>query len=182
MLGSCVRVSSLIAIFALVLGCASVPGRESSILITEREELINITVPLSKLAIDVPKGRFQSVPIPSAIRSFIEPSFFQFQDEARGVRLAGWFEPAAKFQGVKDDAQVPHQNVEFKKVGKWDVVSYEWTTPRQITIAHHSAHLVQAGSWIVLHLSYLSAAPKRSFAEQHTLLDEVILSIQISEK
>ena len=180
MLGSCVRVSSLIAIFALVVGCASVPGSES-ILITEREQVINITIPISKLAIDVPKGRFQFVPVPGALRYAIEPSFFQFEDQARGVRLAGWFEPAARFQGVKDDAQVAHQNVELKKVGKWDVVSYEWT-PRQFALAHHSAHLVEGGSWIVLHLSYLSAAPKRSLAEQHALLDEIILSIQISEK
>ena len=180
MLRSCVRVPSLFAIFTLVVGCTSVP-RSESILITEREQLINITVPISKLAIDVPKGRFQSMPIPSALRYVVEPSFFQFQDEARGVRLAGWFEPAAKFQGVKDDAQVAHQNVEFKKIGKWDVVSYEWT-PRQFTVAHHTAHLIQAGSWIVLQLSYLAAAPSRPLAEQHALLDEIILSIRISEK
>ena len=178
---------SLATMLVTVIGSASASasGPEDSIAIAEHEQFIDITVPLSKLTIRLPKGDSKQDLPPARSGATENPRYFAFADEARGVKLSGWFEPASRFEGVKDSPPavvngqtLTHQNVVFKKLGSCDVVSYE-VSLGAFRNAQLNAHLVQAGTWVELHLS---TSPKASLAEQHALLDQVVQAIQISEK
>ena len=169
----------------LVFSSTAPNNSQESIAVDEQGQFYNLTVPVSKLAIRIPKGGFQRKVPTDAAGSRANPRYFSFNDPARGILISGWFESASRFQGVKDNPPgvvngqtTTHQNVLYKKIGKWDVVSYE-VSVGSFSNAHLSAHLVQANTWVELHLS---ADPKRSLERQHALLDEVLLSIQSVDK
>lgn len=70
--------------------------------------------------------------------------------------------------------------VSFTKIGEWDVISYSMQVPENIPPnTNVRAHLVQADTWIELHLSTdASVSPN----ERYALLSEVVRSIQIQQK
>ena len=84
---------SLATMLVTVIGSASASasGSEESIAIAEHEQFIDITVPLSKLTIRLPKGDFKQDLPPARSGATENPRYFAFADEARGVKLLGWF-------------------------------------------------------------------------------------------
>lgn len=171
---------------ALVVGCASAQAvsPQESIVIVESSQLIDITVPVSRLALRMPKAGFKRSAPSTPVGSTASPRYFKFEDKVRGIILSGWFESGQRFTGVKEPPvgsfegePLPHRNVSFDKLGSWDVVFYDVSFRSTIT-ANLQAHLVQADTWIELHLS---AYPDRSMADQRALLAETIRSIQIQE-
>lgn len=121
-----------------------------------------LTVPVSKLSLSIPsQGLTQGGP--SAGGSTNNPRYFYFSDEARGLIVSGWFEPAGRFPGVEANWQLdqaawkknglpPPADVSFGKVSDWEVVFYEQPTP-DASNSHIRAHLVRAGTWIDVHIS-----------------------------
>jgi len=170
---------------ALQVGCSSTPTTrpQESIAIAELDQSFDISVPVSKLALRVPKAGFKRSAPAVVAGSTANPRYFIFRDTARGIILSGWFEPARRFPGVKEPPvgmlqDLPHRNVSFEKLGSWDVVLYD-SSFRSVVTSNLQAHLVQADTWIELHLS---GSPNRSPAEQRALLIETIRSIQIQER
>ncbi len=172
---------------ALQVGCASTPTTrpQESIAIAELDQSFDISVPVSKLALRVPKAGFKRSAPAVVAGNTANPRYFLFEDTARGIILSGWFEPARRFPGVKEPPvgmlqgePLPHRNVSFEKLGSWDVVLYD-SSFRSVITSNLQAHLVQADTWIELHLS---GYPNRSPAEQRALLIETIRSIQIQER
>jgi hypothetical protein len=169
----------------VVFGSSNTVASQESIAILERDQTFEITVPIAKLAIRLPMPNFKRE-MPAIVGgATANPRYFMFYDQARGIRLSGWFESASRFTGVKDPQPaflagktLTHKNVAFKKIGTWDTVEYD-VIHESINMASVNAHLVQAGTWIELHLSANSGLP---ISEQRDLLDKVLRSIQIFEK
>ena len=162
----------------------SIDAKES-ILVSERDQSFDITVPISKIALRLPEADFKISTSPPSAGSTASSRYFAFEDRVHGVLLSGWFESARQFPGVKEPSagsfggdHLTHKNVSFEKLGDWDVVNFD-VTFRSTTTANLQAHLVRAGTWIELHLS---GYPSYPLAEQHALLIQTVRSIQVSEK
>ncbi len=171
----------------LLFGSAKQFAALQAIAIAEQDQYLEVTVPLAKLAIRVPKMGFKVVPAQNVGGATASPRYFMLRDEVRGVGLSGWFEPASAFEGVKDTRPgtlqgktILHQNVSRQKAGDWDTLEFDMVDESlRLNMANMHAHLVRAGSWVELHLSSNSML---SLTEQHALLSSVLRSIQIVER
>ena len=163
------------------------PIRADGIQIDQRGNDYVLTVPVSNIILNIPKGDFVLSTPPIVKGSTANPRYFYFEDNSSGIILSGWFEPSERFTGVKEpsvaklgDMVLTHSNVVFGKVGAWKTVAYDTPTPiPTIVNANLQAHLVQAGTWVELHLS---AHQDRPISEQRDLLAKIIQSIRIQEK
>jgi hypothetical protein len=182
-----------IALAVLLSACAGTPSAppdrsQESIAITTQGDNYVLTVPISRLTMTLPAGGF--VRRESNIGGgTANPRYFYFEDRAAGVILSGWFEPdrlyeGAKAQWAKDtdawkkrDLPEP-RNVAFTKVGNWEVINYDIAIPRG-TNTHIRAHLVQAGTWIDLHVSITSSGTS---AENRAKLAALLRSISVRQK
>jgi len=114
------------------------------------------------------------------------PSYFKLSDSASGLVVSGWFEPAEQYAGLKDfwkhEAEAADrsglpalQNVEFSKVGAWDVVAYDQELGDFANV-HVRAELVKANAWIDLHLSLTGPGSRKAL---HKKLQAVLESILV---
>ncbi|RTL41361.1 MAG: hypothetical protein EKK49_02040 [Rhodocyclaceae bacterium] len=171
----------------LVFGAPRSADAQQSIAITEQAQAFEISVPVSSLSIRLPKAGFKRELPRNVSGATASPRYFMFSDDARGIRLSGWFESASRFEGVKDSPPtvlqgrtLAHQNVVKKKTGAWDTVESDQVDGSlHLNMTNIHAHVVRAGSWIELHLSMNSAQP---LATQREQLAEVLRSIQIVER
>lgn len=141
-----------------VVGCGGYP---ISVHVHEKHEYYNLHVPVSKLAISIPKNGFvqKEVRIDGGTEN---PRYFYFFDNKTNTIISGWFESEEQFNGVnvayepvkKDYIQrrLSPQNEQFDNIGKWNSISYDLNDSGN-TFSHMHAHWVQAGTWIELHLS-----------------------------
>jgi hypothetical protein len=90
------------------------------------------------------------------------PRYFNFSSKDEGLFVSGWFEPDREFPGVdarwKETAENARnmgigepRDVQFAKVGLWDVMSYELHVAN-LTNTDLFAEYVQAGTWLELQL------------------------------
>lgn len=171
----------------LVLGSSNWAAAQQSIAIVEQEQSVEITVPVAKLVIRIPKANFRRLPRPDVGGATASPRYFVLYDEIRNIRLSGWFEPSSAFVGVKDippsvlnGKTIAHKNVAYKKIGDWDTVEFDDVDDSiKLNMANIKAHLVRAGSWVELHLSINSLQP---LTEKHELLADFLRSIQVFER
>jgi hypothetical protein len=159
-------------------------AKPDAIQINEAKENYELTVPVSRLFMSIPREGLTQVNQPHN-----NPRYFYFEDRVRHLIISGWFEPEQRFSGVKksweDDTQTWNRkglpepkDVVFTKVGSWDAIIYEMPAPAGID-SHIRAHWLQAGTWIEIHLSTTSAGPSvDSRAKLHALL----MRIQVKEK
>jgi len=177
----------LVAAIALMVGCASSPtiSPKESIAIVEQDQSFDVTVPVSRLALRIPKANFKRSAPAVAAGSTASSRYFLFEDRVRGITLSGWFESARRFPGVNEPPvgilegePMPHRNVSFERLNDWNVVFYDALFRSTVT-KNVNAHLVRADTWVELHLS---GYPDRPLTEQRALLVETIRSIQIQEK
>jgi hypothetical protein len=153
------------------------PDPSERLRIAEREKVYELTVPVSKLVMTIPKAGLTQVPAGA------HPRYFQFSG---GVIVSGWFESARGFKGIsefwKDESEgLKRQgmivaNVEFTKVGNWEVVVYDLPT-KVATFPNLRANWVQAGTWIDLHLS----VPKPG-ADGRSKMLEMLRAIEVRER
>jgi hypothetical protein len=162
--------------------------KPSGLQVTTLEKAYEVTVPQSRIVLTLPKDGFLPAknPYGGAANS---PGYFYFTDAASGAAISGWLEPAEKFTSVKeswdnatrdwDRTGVPAaQDVVFQKIDNWEAVLYEREIPG-ITNSHIRAHLVQAGTWIDMHLSMTERSP---VSEVRARLLALIKRIQVGEK
>ena len=170
-----------------LVGCSSTPTirPNESIVITERDQTFEITVPVSRVTLYLPRVSFsRKTPLyPGGATA--NPRYFNFSDNNTGIIVSGWFEPAKEFDGVKephatsfDGVPLIYKNITFNKIGDWDIVSYDILL-QSINIANIRAHLVRSGTWIELHIS---GKPDDSLANQRASIRELLKSIQVQER
>ncbi|HEX7863635.1 MAG TPA: hypothetical protein VF555_01730 [Variovorax sp.] len=179
----------LVAIGMLVLlqqtSLAQSPDRLS---VTQQSGAYVLTVPASRLSLAFPSDKLvQGNPrIGGATNN---PRYFFFSDEARGLVVSGWFEPASQFPGAesvwqsdqaasKKNGLPPPTDVSLGKVNDWAVVFYEQTLPG-VSNSHVRAHYVRAGTWIDVHISVTTLGAGNSNRETVTA---VLNSFAVSEK
>jgi hypothetical protein len=137
-----------------------------------------LSMPVSRLALTIPKGGFKRA-TSKAGSAASSPRYFYFTDEARRLQLSGWFESAQGFSGVKkfwegETAQwrrsnLPEpRNVSFTKIGGWEAILYDVPDAAGPS-SHVRAHWVQGDTWIDLHLSTMSGSREGLVALLETL-------------
>jgi hypothetical protein len=182
---------AIIVLMTAMIGC----GASSRIQIREVADSYELSVPLSKLVMNLPKGGFTRVNM-NIGGGTSNPRYFYFNDNKRQIILSGWFEPEERFTGVKKQWEDKvnsmrkmgnpelsnPKNVVFEHVGKWDVVMYDIEFPAHMKAkqANVNAHWVQAETWVDLHLSAVSSAV--STTEAREMLTDVLNGISFSEK
>jgi hypothetical protein len=166
------------------------PPKYDSLQINQIAEGYELQVPVSKLILIIPKNGLvqKEMKIGGGTNS---PRYFYFENpenDADKIILSGWFEPAQKFIGVKQDwenkvnawgrkGMLPPKDVSFTRINNWDAVFYDDNVPNY-TYAHLSAHLVQAGTWIDVHISLATSSSSQSARAR---LAEILKSIQVKE-
>ena len=174
------RIGALAALLLLG-GCAT--SGDEKLDVWQAGDFYFVTVGVSKLVIMMPKDDLLADSRGRELR------YFKFSAPNSSLIVSGWFEPDRLFPGVdqnwKDNVGnwrkkgLPEpRNVQFSKVGKWDVASYELDVPN-LTNSHLLAEYVEAGTWIELHLSTTTTAPA---AENRAKLAEILQRISVTER
>jgi hypothetical protein len=182
-----VRTVGVLVVLLAVTACAA-PSRTAGIEIQTREAAYELTVPVSRLTMTIPKGGLLPA-TPSGAGSVDNPRYFYLEDTALRLIVSGWFEPEQRYPGIEqlwshDTAnwrrrQLPEpENVVFSTVDKWDVVMYDMPF-RVGAHSHMRAQWVQAGTWIDVHLSIVS---RRSSRENRATLHSLLGTIRINQK
>ena len=157
--------------------------------ITDEKELIRLTVPMSRLVMTIPKGNLTHARNPFG-GAADNPRYFYFRDEVLKLEISVWFEPRQSFSGTpvlweretkewKRRGPPDPQNVSFMKVADWDSIIYDIEDPSGSSNSHIKAHLLQAGTWIEVHISMTSDA---SNAEIRNNLLTLLKRFKVTEK
>ncbi|MEY2878383.1 MAG: hypothetical protein RLZZ15_763 [Verrucomicrobiota bacterium] len=180
-----------VVVGSLVLaGCVRVPSADETLRVHDDGAALTLSVPVSKLALTLPKAGLVSGN-DNAAGTPRNPRYFIFRDQSRGELLivSGWFESAGRFTSVKKlwegdvaswsaNAILTPKNVSFQKVGEWETVAYDNTVPSG-TNTHVRAHVVKSGTWIDLHLSLTS---RRSREECQKRMAEFLERVRVTER
>lgn len=187
------RRSLLIASGIHLLFCAAgsaSPSDNAAIRITETPGAYELTVPVSRLVMTIPKADLTHTAQDQA-GSAGNPRYFNFRHKTLNLAIDGWFEPAEKFPGLKQfwaektdvmtRAGLPApEEVSSVKIGRWKAIAYVVPDPAIPLISSSiSAHWIEAGTWIELELSITS---DRSDKEAGAKLVELLKAIQVKEK
>jgi hypothetical protein len=177
----------LIVAFMLLAGTAA--AQSDSITVTEGADAFELTVPVSRLTMSLPKEGLRQKERETSGGSTASRRYYYLEDPAAHIILSGWFEAAQEYPGAAkvwagdtaawalDRIPTPF-NVVFKKLGGWDTVIYQM--PRKSgTNTNIRAHWVAAGTWIDLHLSTDSES---SEAESRKRLEAFLAKIRVSQK
>lgn len=155
----------------------------ASLQVTKTETAYQLRVPVSRLILNLPAtGLAQQDSKP-------EERYFHFVDQARGLVISGWFEPAHLFKGLdqfwtsetanwKKIGMPTPLNVEQTKVGDWQVIMYDMTLPK-VNNTHLRAHLVKAGTWIDVHTSITGTGEISTYRQA---MLELLKTIEVQEQ
>jgi len=163
-------------------------GHPDAIQITRTDAHYVLTVPLSRLVMEFPKGDFVLTDRDMGGETS-NPRYFYFQGRESPLIISGWFASQQSYVGIqkfwadelasaKQRGLPQPQNVTFSKKGGWETIAFELTAPN-FTDTHLRAHWVQAGTWIDLHLSLASRQPAREARER---LVTLLGSMSVGEK
>ncbi len=182
----------IVPVAALLLACAghsaAMAQKPDQLTVSRTDQSYLLTVPVSRLQMTLPAANLaqKSVDIGGSTSN---PRYFHFSDSARGLILSGWFEPAARFKGIKafwEEEQATWKNrglpapanVSLEKLGGWDAVFYEHSL-QSLLSSHVRAHWVQAETWIDVHISVTTTD---TAAANRSALQSVLGGIAVNEK
>lgn len=170
----------------------ALPGlSQFSIQIAEKGGQYALTVPVCRVVMTFPRERFV-LSKRNIGGGTANPTYFMFSDDAAGILVSGWFEPAEKYpgakvlweeflEGVANTGFPAPQEATFAEMGVWDVVLYSLRPPKSKSSAKvmpsMRAHCVMADTWIELHLSQTS-----SRAAGHEKLREWLGKVRVETK
>jgi hypothetical protein len=150
--------SLTLGLLALLTACATREvGPQDRISISEAESAYEVSVPLSRLIMTVPKG---AIVRDTSQRggAMDSPRYFRFHDRASGTILSGWFEPASRYVDLRHSLKVETESLgepldlEEGTIGGMRVLSYYLAVPRGNS-AHIRASYIGAGTWVDIHAS-----------------------------
>ena len=173
-------------LFATTVSADRAPESES-IMIQQRNGAYELTVPVSRLVATIPRGDL--VPVKNSSAAEESPQYFILEDDTLHLIISGWFVAEQGFPGFReywedrtnqwrDNGRPTPQAVSFARISGWDAILYDLATPFAAN-SHISAHWVQAGTWIDLHLSITS---DRTTTENRAKLKSVLKTIQVRQK
>jgi hypothetical protein len=160
---------------------------DSRIEIKDAGNSFELSVPVSRLVLSVPKG---GLAIGNNKRGATDSArYFYLADREGGVTLSGWFEPArrytdlegswrAEMEHMKKRGFPPPEDVEHSELGPWRSILYNYSPPNGSS-AHVRATYIGAGTWIDLHASVISVRPSSETRKQVVAL---VRSMQVREK
>jgi len=179
------------AVLAAACSTTSGPRSNESIEVTETKSAYRLSVPISQLALTLPRANWSRKDKSALGGGTANPRYFYFEDaKEESLILSGWFEPDRLFSGSatkqweRDAAglkktKLPQPvNVSFEKISGWDTVLYDQIFSGVVS-SHMRAHWVQAGTWIDIHISTTSDS---SSAENRKKLRAVLRGISVVEK
>src|SRR5579863_1958523 len=75
-------------------------GPSTTLVVTTRDDSIELSVPVSRLTLAFPRGSLTTVnePVSGATAS---ARYFHFNDQKRGLVVSGWFEPGSSYSGFE---------------------------------------------------------------------------------
>lgn len=162
--------------------------RPDALVVTHTETAYVLQVPASRLQMTIPETGLKQEALDIG-GSTSNPRYYNFSDPSRGLIISGWFEPASRFAGLttfweneqaswKKHGLPEAQNVSFETIGNWQAIFYDLTLP--VVSNHHiRAHLIQAGTWIDLHISVTGNGAD---SPNRMTLRALLKSISVSEK
>ena len=170
-----------VAVLLLIAGCAT--SGDENLDVWQAGDFYFLTVGVSKLVIMMPKDDLVADSSNERLR------YFKFSAPDDRLIVSGWFEPDQLYPGVDAHRKEVVENVQkqglpeprevqFAKVGIWDVISYELHVAN-LTNTDLWAEYVQAGTWLELHLS--TAFPG-SAADNRAKLAAFLQRISVTEK
>lgn len=176
----------VVSFFATTATADRVPESES-IIIQQRNGAYELTVPASRLVATIPRGDLVLIKNSSAAEE--SPRYFILEDDTLHLIISGWFEAEQAFPGVREywedrtnqwrnTGRPTPQAVSFARISGWEAILYDLPLPFGAN-SHISAHWVQAGTWIDLHLSITS---DRTTTENRAKLKSVLKTVQIRQK
>jgi tetratricopeptide (TPR) repeat protein len=180
------RCAILVTVAVLTCLTSNAIAQDDRIAVIERADDYELTVPVSRLVMNIPKEGWTQASSPNGGAS---RRYFYLEDKNRHLILSGWFEAQEEFPGMakfwegetrawsKNKLPKPAQ-VAFRKIGGWDTVVYQMprTGGSNVNIR---AHWLQAGTWIDLHISVDSDATE---TENTKRLEALLAGIRVSEK
>ena len=154
-----------------------------------REDHYVLTVPVSRLTMNIPRAGFSQRAVELLGGATSNPRYFYFVDPSVPMYISGWFEPAEKYAGVQEfwedevrawerDGLPEPLNVSIVRIGNWDAIVYDIASEVRVS-AHIRANWIQAGTWIDIHLSILSSESSQDAREE---LVSLLESILVTEK
>jgi hypothetical protein len=182
-----IRFCAPLVLFALLAPAAmpadTAPAANAALTVALVNGNYEITLPRSKLLLRIPENHLAPGGGPDS------PAYFELSSATPNLIVTGWFEPAGNYEGAqklwKGDAKAmtdgglpAPRNIVFLKRGPWEIITYHIPLPQGAS-AHLRAELVQAGTWLDLHLSITSGQPVAAAREK---LLAVLQGITVEEK
>ena len=182
------KVRILVTTIAILIVSSLLAAQDPSsqrLLITEKEGVYELSVPVSRLSLTIPRG--QLLPSKSSADAG-GPRYFSFEDRKLSLIISGWFEPEQAFEGMdafwtgeqrsltQNGIQI--QNVNRERIGSWQVVLYEIRLPGGRS-SNMRAEYVEAGTWIDVHLSVTG---NQSDMDGQKMLRTALGTIQVRER
>lgn len=176
-------------LMAVPCAAANAP-KEVTLQVTELNNGYELSVPVSRLIMTIPKGNFLQKKNEGG-GSADSPRYFYFEDKKQGMIASGWFESSegySNFNKLWNDEKKSWQsnnlpmptNETIFKLDGWEAVAYDIPVPLQAgENSHIRAYWVQAGTWIDLHLSLTSKAENVELREK---LTKLLKSIQVKQR
>jgi hypothetical protein len=183
------RIFIYLVALALISGCAAHQANVAdSIVINEKSQQFEFTVPQSQLVMSLPKNDFMLSANKNG-RATESPRYFYLQNEAANTIFSGWFEPAERYQalsysfkqemaGLKKSGFGDPQGVEATELGQWKIILYYFPIPNGSSVHMRTSYL-RAGTWIDLHVSITS---EQQVSEAKAALLDLLSSINVTEK
>jgi hypothetical protein len=180
--------SNWIVLVALLLSTASAQQSSSnaSLTVTEKSMGYELSVPVSRLVLTIPKDELSPAKLAPDSGS---PRYFYFESATKLVAASGWFESDQAFKGMPafwsgEEAALIRQSlrpagVVQERVGSWQVVLYDIALPGGGRSSNMRAELVQAGTWIDLHLSVTG---RQSEEEGRSRLRKLLGTMTVTER
>jgi hypothetical protein len=173
-------------VLSVTIGWTEPAQAQQSIQINENGDNYELSVPISRLTMSVPKDGLMQDKSSGGREG---PTYFYLQDPTLNLIISGWFEPEAAFAGIKKLWQseteawsrrgLPApQRVTFEKIEGWEVILYDIPFGPGSN-SHIRAQWVEGGTWIDLHLSITSRQPSKESRDQ---LMAVLKAIKVSKR
>lgn len=131
--------------------------------VAQSEVPFTFTVPQSRLLVKISDPSL----LPDAVAS-AKPNYFKLTRREPFLIVSGWLEPAQQYKGLnafwERESRSPAYagalapiRVEMLREGAWEVVAFDVSVPGAVQ-SNLRAELVEAGTWIDLHLSTIGPA------------------------
>jgi hypothetical protein len=174
---------SILIFSSLLVGCA---GYATAVHVHEINNDYVLHVPVSKLAVTIPKNGF--IQRNNRIGGGTDnPRYFYFVNDSRKIIISGWFDAVDNFPGINkiwDETKKtyssefpPPIDMASEKIGNWDAIIYDIQIP-DYTNSHIRANWLQAGTWIDIHISITTKSPS---SEARSELITLLKAIEVKE-